>query len=257
MGEREPSEEDVVGAGEDVSAPLSRAAQIGAGAVGVGLTGAGAVAVFISSNQAGTVALVLAGAIFLLMMFGGAPLHSLGFGEANLRFARKQQVVKDAIDSPADQAPRVLRNLESIDNRNRPDPTVSALTERVYEDALAYFFASRFPQNAVLREKPVGAGRRVDMAVDFGSDRQLVVEARYSRGGSPLSSKIVDVAASYYTLTQSPVLIVSNSSLSKAAADHLRALQESGADVHFVQWLPDGDDAPLRHAVQQLMHRSQ
>ncbi|MFJ5259297.1 hypothetical protein ACIQAC_02300 [Streptomyces sp. NPDC088387] len=256
MNQREPDERSQDSAEEDYSAPLSRGAQIGAGAIGVILTGGGAVAVFVADNQAGTVALILAGAIFLLMMFGGTPLHSFGFGEANLRFARKrQEVVNEAIDSPPEQAPRVLRDLESIDNQNRgPDPTVNALTERVYEDALSYLLSFN-PDYSVIREKSVGPGRRVDIALELPSGKQIVVEARYYRRGNPVDSRSIDQAAGYHAITRSPVLLVSNSPLSEVGAHHLRALQDSGAEVHFVQWVPGGDGDPLKIAVERLVQQ--
>ncbi|MEV6123860.1 hypothetical protein AB0M23_25685 [Streptomyces sp. NPDC052077] len=242
---------------EDYSAPLARWAQVGAGIVGTLLTGGGGVAVFVSDNQAGTVALVLAGAIFLLMTFGGAPLHSLGFGEANLRFARRrQEVVRGAIDSSPEQAPRVLRDLESVDSQSRPDPTVGALTERIYEDAIFHFLRNAFPQYVTNREKTVGLGRRVDFAVDLPSGKPIVVEARYFRRGNPVDPGAIDLAAGYHTITRSPVLLVSNSPLSRMGADYLRALQESGADIHFAQWFPDGDDEPLKSAVAHLAQQA-
>ncbi|CAL9314207.1 hypothetical protein [Streptomyces sp. SudanB182_2057] len=238
---------------DDFSAPLSRRAQIGAGVVGVLLTGGGGVAVFVADNQAGTVALILAGAIFLLMMFGGSPLHSLGFGEANLRFARRRAaVVNEAIDSPPDQAPRVLRDLEAVNTPGRPDRTVNALSERVYEDAVAHFLASNFPGYRTIREKPVRPGRRVDFAVESPSGAALVLETRYYRSGNPVGPQMIDMAAGYHTVTGSPVLLVSNSPLSRTGAEHLHALREGGADVHHVQWVPDGDDEPFRNMVRRL-----
>ncbi|WP_157840966.1 hypothetical protein [[Kitasatospora] papulosa] len=255
MEEREVDTEGVpepVGDGE--AEPLTRSARIGAGLVGLLLTGAGAVGVFISDNQAGTVALVLAGAIFLLMLFGGTPLHSLGFGDANLRFAkrRREQAVREAIQASPEQAPRVLRDLESADSQRQPDPTLSALTERVYEDALAHSISALVPQGLMTREHRIGSGRRADIAIAPETEHQVLIEARYNKRGIPTPASVIAHVAGYYGASRGALLLVSNSPLSAGAMQLLRDLQESGKNIHFVQWSPGEADEALRHAVENL-----
>ncbi|MFF6803536.1 hypothetical protein [Streptomyces sp. NPDC012616] len=258
MGEAEAS----AGASQDTSEvaeddPLPRWARICAGIVGISLTGAGGVAVFKTDNQAGCVTLILAGTVFLLMAFGGAPLHSLGYGEANLRFARKRrdQAVRHAIESTPEQAPEVLSELEAVTSPTRPDATLSALTEHVYDNAIAHRISNFLPPGASLqRAVPIGPrGRRADFVIETESRPNLVIEARYTKHGNPATADMLEQAMAYSEVSGAPVLVVSNTRLTAGARNYLRRLKDSGESIRFVQWIDDGDNEELRLAMTELL----
>ncbi|WP_328488113.1 hypothetical protein [Streptomyces zaomyceticus] len=235
---------------------LSRGARAGAAAVGTLLLGAGGTAVFVTENQAGCVALILAGAIFLLMVFGGTPMHSLGFGEANLRFARRRrdEVVREALQSPPERAPEALSALEAVASPSRPDPTVQVVSERVYEEAIRHQISEFLPPGRVLRDgASVGPrGWRADFVVESDGRLDVVVETRYSRYGNPLPVDVVRQMLAIHEVSGAPVLIVCSSRPSTAARYYLESIGDS-APVRVVRWANEADDDELRSALLGLL----
>ncbi|MYX34379.1 MULTISPECIES: hypothetical protein [unclassified Streptomyces] len=235
---------------------LSRGARIGASTIGALLLGAGGTAVFLTDNQAGCVALILAGAVFLLMVFGGMPLHSLGFGEANLRFARRRRddAVRNAIESTPDQAPQVLSELEAVAPPSRPDRTVQVLSERVYGEAIAHRINRFLPATSLLRAgAPVGPRRRrADFVVETNGRVDVVIEAHYGKHGNPVPTALVQEMMAVSEVSGAPVLLVSNARLTNGARNYLESLG-ADASVRFVRWADEWDDDDLRRAWSALV----
>jgi hypothetical protein len=117
--------------------PLTRVERMVAGVAGLGSLGAGAVAVFETSNQAGTAVLLGVGAILLILAVHGMPLigAKMSGWEVSMATRRKEFVEQVKLEEPA-EGQRKLDVLELLDPSSRYAPEVLDAYATLYRKEL-------------------------------------------------------------------------------------------------------------------------
>lgn len=117
--------------------PLTRVERMVAGVAGLGSLGAGAVAVFETSNQAGTAMLLGVGAILLILAVHGMPLigAKMSGWEVSMATRRKEFVEQVKLEEPA-EGQRKLDVLELLDPSSRYAPEVLDAYATLYRKEL-------------------------------------------------------------------------------------------------------------------------
>jgi hypothetical protein len=115
--------------------PLSLPERIIVTAAGGVLLAAGALAVFRSANQAGSVTLLLVGGVFALFGVNGMPLISAKIKDFELQMpARLRRAVRDlAAHLPDDEARLVLSTIEQASPKEYAEPLVTLIDVLLFE----------------------------------------------------------------------------------------------------------------------------
>ncbi|WP_371592727.1 hypothetical protein [Streptomyces virginiae] len=235
-------------------APLALWSRIVSGMLGFLLCGAGSAAVFMTENQAGSVALILAGALFIILTIGGNPLHSMGFGDTQMRFAvqrRRQQVLESVSHAPPEEARRTLEVLQTIDPGVVEDAGFRYQSARAFEGLIKQRFMQLFPDCTIATEAPYG---HVDFIVARPVHRFLSVDALFLEQVSPHGISRASIVKRVRNFADSvvPLIIVSNVPMSHGAQRDLESAQASGTHARFVQWRDERDDRDLYAAAEDL-----
>ncbi|MFG3034150.1 restriction endonuclease [Streptomyces sp. NPDC048253] len=233
--------------------PLSNMGRFTAGAIGLLLCGSGTTAVFITENQAGSVALILGGIIFLLMLVSGNPLLSFGHGDTQMRFAtkrRRELAIEEVREAPPQEARRALEILETVDPGARGDAAFIQTSAHVYERLIAAEIAHLFPTYQV-----------VDHSRDFGADfkvstpggQSIGVEVKYLIRKTAVSSAEIQKLIGAASVGTEGYLLVSNRRPTAAAAELMYRANERGIKVHLLHWRDDQDNVALKRAINTLL----
>ncbi|MFD4142354.1 hypothetical protein [Streptomyces sp. NPDC058572] len=235
--------------------PLSFWSRAAAGGIGFTLCGAGVVAVFSTENQAGSATLILAGALFILLAIGGNPLHSLGFGDAQMRVAvqrRRRRALAGVAEVPPQEARTALDALQTVDPGIRNEISFRYASAHAYEGLIRQRFLSLFPDSAISTSQPDYDG--FDFSVHRPEDRDIAVDVKYRPDGITrmLAREHVEQLLSQARGRVVPVLLVSNSGLTPSAHGRLREAQSAGVKVGFAVWRDEHDDEALLTTAQSL-----
>lgn len=233
-------------------APLEGWERAVAGVLGVLLAGAGSVAVFLTTNQAGSVALLLAGAFFLAMLVSGTPVLHARHGESEIWMARRRRrAVERVVDAPPDEADRALAALAVADPASRRDPVFRAASATVYERRLLEALAGLFPDRD---------GRELRTGGDFlwrFPEGDVVVEAKVGDDDAVMTvselREMVRRAAA--VAVPGALLVVTNRRLPQSVqlARRVRELSsELGRRVACVRWTDEQDGNAVIAAVNHL-----
>lgn len=243
--------------------PLSTTQRLIAGFAGAGSLGAGGASVFMTANQAGSVALLGVGAIFLTVAINGAPLLGAKFKDYELTMApRRKNVVALAKLEEPEQAIRTLDVLEQIDPGSRRDPVVIKAHAEIYEREV----------RIAIRRLIAGSGTNVittrfsvggkDLGYDFAFDlpeKTLHVDVRYSNRDVPVSFPLMYGRKLHEKVAElgiSPLLVVTNMvprpdwRYWPESKDPKEAIDESQLDL--VRWRDQRDDQKLANALNRL-----
>ncbi|MFF0381527.1 restriction endonuclease [Streptomyces sp. NPDC004286] len=246
----QPSDE-VADPNEGEGEPISGWGRFAAGATGFALAGAGAVAVFVTDNQAGSVALVLGGIIFLLMFVSGNPLLSLGHGDTQMRFAtRRKRVIQEAEEAPPHEARGALQALSTMDPLASRDDSFVRISGRVYERLVYAELLRLFPDFSVKEAAGYG-GMQFDMVIATPDHHAIAVELKMLQNSA--STKLVHEFAGMLAASVMGGLLISNQRLTRSAEFALLRVQENGNKVSFVQWRDENDSEALKSAVLGLL----
>jgi hypothetical protein len=236
-------------------APLSTWSRVIAGTIGFTLCGAGTVAVFKTENQAGCVALILSGALFVILTIGGNPLHSFGFGEAQMRFAvqkRRREVIESVSDVPPEEARRTLEVLQAIDPGAASDVSFRYQSARTYEELVKQRFMQLFPDCAI-GLRPLEGGGNIDFQVMRPIDNCIAIDALFlERATSGVPRAMITKRSERTARSILPTLIVSNVPLSRGAQETLEEAQARGIKIGFVYWQDERHDPALHAAAEDL-----
>ncbi|MFJ7099976.1 hypothetical protein [Streptomyces albogriseolus] len=241
------------------AAPLSRWERLAASALGLGLSGAGVAAVFMTSNQAGSVALLLVGVVLLLMAINGSPLTRARYQDYELFMARKRRrVVENIQDESPDEARQALQVLRTLDPGARRDPAVARASNHLLELEVVRRLRRLYPEVEVA-EGPFDYG--VDAVVSVDGCR-VGVEVAGGSGDTFLSGadlrRIVNRVAGRRLRLTGPnvegVLIVTNRMLPSQIARRVREASEI-MPTGVVRWVDEQDDQALDAAVRELSGR--
>ncbi|MFJ8605135.1 hypothetical protein ACIREM_41805 [Streptomyces shenzhenensis] len=223
------------------------------------MSGAGVAAVFLTSNQAGSVALLLAGAVLLIMAINGAPLIRARYQDYELFMARRRRRVVAAIeeDSP-EEARQALQVLNALDPGASRDPVVAqvsgAILEREVIDRLRRWFPETVPYGGAMDQG-------VDAVVSLDSGR---IGVQVKSGSHPLTSfqlrdivhRITNRGTDLAVSGVDGVLVVTNMPLASTLSRRVRELN-SIMPTAVVRWVDEQDDQALETAVRQMSSRFQ
>ncbi|MFI9465037.1 hypothetical protein [Streptomyces xiamenensis] len=249
------------GPGPD-AAPLSRWERLSASVLGLGLSGAGAVAVFMTSNQAGSVALLLVGVVLLLMAINGSPLTRARYQDYELFMARRRRdVVANMQDDSPEEARQALQVLSTLDPGARRDPVVARASNHLFELEVVRRLQRLYRATEVSRDPldPLDLG--VDAVVQVDGFR-IGVEVKGGSGdipfqGSDLRRIVNRASAGRIRLGGSSMdglLIVTNRPLSAQIARRIREASEI-LPTGVVRWVDEQDDQALEAAFRKLSGR--
>lgn len=255
MAEPEPDDSQNSGSGWPWK-PLSGIERTSAGVVGVAAGGAGAFALFVTDNQAGTAAMLVIAVAFLLIAIQGTPLTRFGSGEHAIELERRRfgkELVDQAEAEPDLEAKEALITAaETVDPSGRwIDQLEPIRYERLVYDALLRVMGENGLSKIDRPARPMG----VDYLVGLSPHVRIGVEAKFTR--RVLSESRVMEAQGYATFSGAPVLIVTNAPLSPAVQDMNRRASNRQPDgtsppVEAVTWNGAADDDALHRALLRL-----
>lgn len=234
--------------------PLSRWQRVASCVLGLGGVGAGGASVFMTSNQAGSVALLGVGAGFLIMAVNGTPIIRAKLKDYELTMApRRRKVVEIALSEPPEEASRTLDVLQQIDPGARTDPGVLRAMGDVYDaEVLA----------ALKRAALGGPGVTVDYGQsDLGVDllirsqsKVIYVAVKYSTAPEgPLPASFIRKVFADADRRTAPLMVVTNRRLSNQISELAKSVDPEGQKVQFVRWRDRQDDLALKLALIRLL----
>lgn len=251
MTDRKPESaaEDGRQPSEELVDPLEMWARVISMILGAGAAAAGAWAVFVSDNQAGTAVLLAVAIVLLLLGLQGTALRSFGGGDYRIELERRRWRAQRAVDLAADQPPEVEAAI--VDAVNMIEPSVIAGRPP----------AARYEQS--VRAAVERAGASIDTTHRDGPG-DLGVDIR-----AGLASGIVNIQAKYRS--RGPIgladvsrlerafraggldggfLVVTNAALS----DEVRQHNAADGGVEVITWNDDRDDDLLLRALARNAH---
>ncbi|PPJ18748.1 hypothetical protein C5F51_36210 [Nocardia nova] len=211
-------------------------------------------AVFASSNQAGTAALFVAAAAFLLMGVQGTPLAKFGSGDKAMVFRERRRIQKQLLQRAAtEDTPEGAEAYVNAAEIAAPSPVMTGadwvpLPAATYEGAVRAALerlVGRTEGWTVESEVPIG-NRRIDFVVRAPNGTAIGIEVRnFSRAGleAQVAQSIVD-AASVPDANLTAGLVVMPR-VSGMAAERIHRLFESSDSLRggeAVQWTGPQDD---------------
>ncbi|WP_329153692.1 hypothetical protein OIU91_37105 [Streptomyces sp. NBC_01456] len=237
------------------AAPLSRWERLGASLAGTALAGAGVVAVFMTGNQAGSVALLLVGVILLIMAINGSPLTRARYQDYELLMSRRRHQIVASIEQEAPQdARQALQVLSAVDPRATDDPLVARVSALVYEREVFDHLARFYPDT-----------RLVGGAEDFGIDVAVqtpsaLIGVQIKVGRTVLTTSVLRniIHAAARSSGRVPIdglLVVTNRPLPQDVPRRLRQAASADLPTTVVRWVDEQDDAVLEAKVQELISR--
>ncbi|MFI6134157.1 hypothetical protein [Micromonospora sp. NPDC051141] len=233
--------------------PLNKLERGLALAVGLSSGGAGGYAVFESSNQVGSAALILTGAAFLLVAVQGTRLVRLeGAGNSIEMADAAEQLVEVAKREPdADRAEGMIEAAAIISPR-----TVASAgpDRRTYTDELhrALRGTARQVSREVATHRP---GRPLDFVVEFEDGRKALVEAKARRYG-PFTMLDVHEAMLQVSSVAEPgdagLLIVTNAPLAGEVQEFNAQDHPGMVPIEVITWNDERDNGLLARSLQRV-----
>ncbi|MCZ4124690.1 hypothetical protein [Streptomyces sp. H39-S7] len=250
MPEPSEPEPDVTADDSESFEPLPEWARAFAGVIGIALISSGSVAVFTTENQAGCATLILIGAVFLSMLLSGNPLHSLGHGETQVKFAsaRRKDALDDIREEPPEVANRALEVLTTVDPGARRDPWVIALSAQVYERLIEQRIRALLPTAAV--QHPV-YDDGFDLGLRLPGDKYVGVVIKFRSNQRLILAKDVQQCIGIAAADRR-VILVANRPLTQPARTAIEEARAAGVSVDFVFWRHEQDDEVLRSALSRM-----
>lgn len=239
------------------AAPLSKWERLAASLSGAALSGAGVAAVFVTSNQAGSVALLLVGVVLLIMGINGSPLTRARYQDYELFMTRRRRQIVASIeqDSP-EEARQALQVLTTVDPGASRDPLVAHVSAAVLEREVINRLTVLFPTTSFA----AGPG-------DMGLDAVVptpngTIGVQVKGGSTPLSGlelRNLVLAASRARVPAAPagvdaLLVVTNKPLPTNLPRRVREMSAS-LPTAVVRWVDEQDDQALDAKIQELTRR--
>lgn len=232
--------------------PLSMLQRVVAGVAGAAALGAGGASVFMTSNQAGSVALVGVGALLLIVAVNGSPLLGAKFKDYELTMApRRRKVVEQAKHEDPEEGQRKLDVLEQLDPASREDPAVinahALLYQKEVEAAIVRTLA-KIPGASMVRTDGFEPGR-TNLQVR-ASERTVDVELLYSTNHRFMSIEAFEFSLTEGRISRIPRILVTNMRAPAALIELLDSEMAPRANpVQIVRWQDYQDDKALACAL--------
>ncbi|MGV9393581.1 hypothetical protein ACWDQL_31230 [Streptomyces olivaceus] len=231
-----------------------------AGAAGSVLAGAGATAVFLTKNQAGSATLIVTGGLFLLMALSGRTIESVRVGDWEVTMsALRKQAAEQARSGLTEQAQATLNVLKKLNPAAERDPEVHAVEISVFENhVLNAVDAARLEGEQVVRHLNAGLGEPLAVLVAPPDGVRVGVFAAYalSESGHIEAASSDSFVRRAREMDCAAYLFV-NGTLHQEDLDRLAdGIQENGGrPVDFETWESLTRPAPLRPALDRLLAR--
>ncbi|TDC78664.1 hypothetical protein [Actinomadura sp. 7K507] len=239
--------------GDQIAEPLKAWSRWLAGLLGFVLAGGGAVATFISKNQAGSVALLLLGGVFLIMAVTAAPVRGFRIGDNEFRLAQlRGEALEDLADESPEVAERALDVLAQYDPGILSDPRAAPVYGKVYSQFALANMQLMFPQ-ANIEEQVTDGG--VDAIIRTEDNKLLGIQLKYLSSRARITHSWFMRVQRYSINSMMPVLIVSNDTLPISGVvneDGSIKLETSKGLVGAVTWTGPSDNAVLKKAIEQF-----
>jgi hypothetical protein len=231
---------------------MRRLERAGAVAVGLSAGGAGAYTVFQGTNQAGSAALVLVGAAFLLIGIQGTRLIRLGSAGTTIELAEREVASRLIERAEREKDPEIAEGIAEAASIVSPSVARSPILEaRTYE-----LEVRRAIKRVGMIPVPLPANAGIDFEVTNHTGRRAFIEAKHRRYG-PLLTKDVDLVAGRATRMlpdddNSGVLIVTNAPLSGSLQELNAQQRPAGRVIELITWNDERDDELLARALDRV-----
>lgn len=219
-------------------------ASIVGGLAGVG----GSVAVFTTSNQAGTAALLIIAAAFMLIGLQGTPLSKLTSGSNTVVLAERKRMGNTLVAAATQQ--------EDPKEASIYLEAASLVDPRFTKSPLANSFIYRQQVSDAMVRLGFKVGRLINGPAQYEvklSETPIFVHAKYRLHGS---LEIGDISETVNRATQSgtmAVLIVTNAPLSRPIQDFNSSWGERHPRAEVITWTGAENDALLKRALLRAM----
>ncbi|QMU73213.1 hypothetical protein [Streptacidiphilus sp. P02-A3a] len=228
---------------------------------GVLLAGAGVAAVFRAEGQAGSVALILTGGLFLLMALSGRTVESIRFGDWELKMGEEllRQASEQARSGHNDQAETILSVLRALNPMADRDPEVYAIEATLFENrVLEAVESARAGDEQVELRPAAGLGEPLAVLVAQPGRTRIGVFAGYALDGSGH----IDTAAVNGFIQRArggscDAYLFVNGTLHQEDLERLITgiQRDGGRPVGVATWATPAQPTPLRPAVDRLLER--
>lgn len=236
--------------------PLSNWERLGANAAGILSLAVGGVSVFATSNQAGSVALIGVGAVFLTVGVNGAPLLGAKFKDYEVKTgARRRRVAEQAELAGPEEGLRKLDILEQLDPASREDPVVIDAHVRLYrqevETALVRAVAKADATGVQVLDRVPHKPDRTDMQVQ-AFDVTVDVELIYARGDWVIGDHSLRSTFQAAARGGVPRILITNMRIPNTVNDIADVYDPEHTRVQVVRWRDVQDDTALELALHRL-----
>jgi hypothetical protein len=227
---------------------------------GIG-AGVGGVAIFLTNNQAGTTAILLLGALFMLIAVQGTAVRKAAKDSVELErrwaIARVAETAEEVLDEDGpDSARAVIEGATAARPEIRNDPQISAVDALVYSGAVydAIFRVMHglegYGQLGLSQDPTSGPSFDAAIASTAHPGNAIVIEILYAHGDRMGSDRVRRVANKIRTIRRRG-LIVANKTMTK------RGFESSGfggeaTDIQYVLWRDHNDDSSLALGLSRL-----
>ena len=238
------------------SPPMQWWERLGSIVLGLATGGAGGYAVFATSNQAGSAALILAGAAFLLIGLQGTRLVKLGGGGSSIEMARYEAAAQVMERAEREKDPEKAEGMVEAAAMISPTVVRSPQAEaRRYEDELHRALERT---GAMVRREVVWdpTNRPVDFVVETGDGRRALIEAKPRRYGTLTGVDVQDamnqVNAIAVGVGDAGLLIITNAPLSGDVQEFNAKPEVTVRPVEVISWNDERDDGILARALMRV-----
>jgi hypothetical protein len=225
---------------------------------GLGFGGAGVYAIFTTTNQVGSAALVIAGAAFSLIAVQGTRLIRLGSGSASVEMDRLRQAAKIIRQAEAEaerdpeRAEGMIEAAAIISPELAESPQQQAMRyeDRVHQALLRTGFK-------VQREYRLAGDFGFDFLIEDAGKRHAVVEARFLSHG-PLTRPYVNQvlgkveSANDDLIRKAGVLYITNAPLSGEVQEFNTRRPADARPVEIITWNDERDDGILVRSLSRV-----
>lgn len=246
MADEEPKPLPEPKAPPDPLTPIERGLAV---LFGVGALVLGAVATFVTSNDGGTVALLAAGTIFLLMAVAGVPITRAKFGDSEVNLAERK--VGRAVISTLERADPEDAKAKALANALLEDPAFAAslftaspvVAAQLYENEVLRAIQRIRPKSTV--EVTTSSSAGVDLVVTEGDNYRVGVDTRYRvNRRTRIDDRSIYLWVPNALRKFDRVILVTNAEISRGMTELLESRK-----VRHVIWRDGQDDARLRTAL--------
>lgn len=230
---------------EDIE-PLRRWERSWAGVAGTALAGAGAVSVFMTDNQAGSVGLLVSGTALLILAVNGTPLTRARFMDYEVELARQRRkaVVARVQEENPEEARRILEVLFTLDPEAATDPGARTVYLETYLLLLTAKLLQLFP--GVRVRQRMNDYARADLTLASSANDALV---EISVRPFPMRDmRRLRAIVQRNVVPRLLPLVVVTGGLPRVSEDMGQVLDQNG--IWAVQWRGSGDDETLKAAIE-------